>query len=94
MAGDSAERRNAGFEIEIDPERDAEFGPRPVNAVQAAAIVTRQFPSARMLGAELAGAACPGTGSGHIFAELAFRSQPGRAASLVRGLSGLGIAAM
>ena len=43
----------AGFEIEIDPELDARFGPRPVNAVQAAAIVTRQFPGARVLEAEL-----------------------------------------
>lgn len=55
MADDSAERRNtsAGFEIDIDPELDAKFGPRPVNAVQAAAIVTRRFPGARVIGAEL-----------------------------------------
>jgi uncharacterized membrane protein YkoI len=55
MADDSAERRStsAGFEIEIDPELDAKFGPRPVNAVQAAGIVTRRFPGARVLEAEL-----------------------------------------
>jgi uncharacterized membrane protein YkoI len=53
-ADDSAARRNtAGFEIEIDPELDARFGPRPVNAVQAAGIVTRRFPGARVLEAEL-----------------------------------------
>ncbi|GAA1646563.1 PepSY domain-containing protein [Actinoplanes couchii] len=43
----------AGFEIEIDPELDARFGPRPVNAVQAAAIVTQRFPGARVIKAEL-----------------------------------------
>jgi uncharacterized membrane protein YkoI len=55
MADDSAERRNtsAGFEIDIDPELDAKFGPRPVNAVQAAAIVTGRFPGARVIEAEL-----------------------------------------
>ncbi|MCM4082505.1 PepSY domain-containing protein [Paractinoplanes hotanensis] len=55
MAGDSADRRStsAGFEIEIDPELDAKFGPRPVNAVEAADIVTRRFPGARVLEAEL-----------------------------------------
>ncbi|HWS32794.1 MAG TPA: PepSY domain-containing protein [Actinoplanes sp.] len=55
MADDSADRRNtsAGFEIEIDPELDAKFGPRPVNAVQAADIVTRRFPGARVLKGEL-----------------------------------------
>lgn len=55
MADDSADRRStsAGFEIEIDPELDARFGPRPVNAVQAADIVTRRFPGARVLSAEL-----------------------------------------
>ncbi len=54
-ADDSAGRRGtaAGFEIEIDPELDARFGPRPVNAVQAAGIVTRRFPGARVLEAEL-----------------------------------------
>ena len=44
---------SAGFEIEIDPELDARFGPRPVNAVAAAAIVTGAFPGARVLEAEL-----------------------------------------
>lgn len=55
MADDSADRRStsAGFEIEIDPELDAAFGPRPVNAVQAADIVARRFPGARVLEAEL-----------------------------------------
>lgn len=54
-ADDSAERASspAGFEIEIDPELDARFGPRPVNAVQAAGIVTQRFPGARVLEAEL-----------------------------------------
>ena len=41
------------FEIEIDPELDAKFGPRPVNAVRAAAIITQRFPGARVLEAEL-----------------------------------------
>jgi hypothetical protein len=31
------------FELRIDPELDAEFGPRRVNAVQAAEIVTDRF---------------------------------------------------
>ncbi|MEH0824283.1 MULTISPECIES: PepSY domain-containing protein [unclassified Micromonospora] len=31
------------FELRIDPELDARFGPRPVNAVQAAEIVTARF---------------------------------------------------
>ncbi|WP_433796787.1 PepSY domain-containing protein [Actinoplanes sp. CA-252034] len=55
VADDSGRQRNtaAGFEIEIDPELDARFGPRPVNAVQAAAVVTRRFPGARVLEAEL-----------------------------------------
>jgi hypothetical protein len=55
MADDAPQRRgtSAGFEIEIDPELDAKFGPRPVNAVQAAAIVTQRFPGARVLEAEL-----------------------------------------
>ena len=58
-AKDSRERTRppaaaaAGFEIEIDPGLDAEFGPRPVNAVQAAAIVTARFAGARVLKAEL-----------------------------------------
>ncbi|WDV49656.1 PepSY domain-containing protein [Streptomyces coeruleorubidus] len=43
----------AGFEIEIDPELDAQFGPRPVNAVQAAGIVTDSRPGARVLKVEL-----------------------------------------
>ncbi|MBX9363855.1 hypothetical protein [Streptomyces sp. WAC04114] len=37
---------SAGFEIEIDPELDAQFGPRPVNGVQAAGIVTDNRPGA------------------------------------------------
>ncbi|MFC4069800.1 PepSY domain-containing protein [Actinoplanes subglobosus] len=53
MADDSSRSTGSGFEIEIDPELDAQFGPRPVNAVQAAAIVTRRFPGARVLEAEL-----------------------------------------
>jgi uncharacterized membrane protein YkoI len=40
------------FELEIDPELDARFGPRPVNAVQAAAIVTARF-GGRVVEAEL-----------------------------------------
>ncbi|MEU4623306.1 PepSY domain-containing protein [Actinoplanes sp. NPDC023801] len=54
-AGDRVERTGsrAGFEIEIDPDLDARFGPRPVNAVQAADIVVRRFPGARVLEAEL-----------------------------------------
>ncbi|MEV4788286.1 PepSY domain-containing protein [Streptomyces tuirus] len=43
----------AGFEIEIDPELDAQFGPRPVNAVQAAAIITDNRPGARVIKVEL-----------------------------------------
>ncbi|MET0414768.1 MAG: PepSY domain-containing protein [Actinoplanes sp.] len=46
-------RSSAGFEIEIDPELDARFGPRPVNAVAAAAIVAERFPGARVVEAEL-----------------------------------------
>lgn len=46
-------RSSAGFEIEIDPELDARFGPRPVNAVQAGTIVVQRFPGARVLEAEL-----------------------------------------
>ena len=55
-AKDSRDRSRpttAGFEIEIDPELDARFGPRPVNAVQAAAIVTQRFAGARVVEAEL-----------------------------------------
>ncbi len=40
------------FELEIDPELDARFGPRPVNAVQAARIVTARF-GGRVVEAEL-----------------------------------------
>ena len=40
------------FDLEIDPELDARFGPRPVNAVQAAAIVTARF-GGRVVEAEL-----------------------------------------
>ncbi len=40
------------FELEIDPELDARFGPRPVNAVQAAGIVTGRF-GGRVVEAEL-----------------------------------------
>ncbi|MER6402458.1 PepSY domain-containing protein [Streptomyces viridosporus] len=43
----------AGFEIEIDPELDARFGPRPVNAVQAAGIFTDSRPGARVVKVEL-----------------------------------------
>jgi uncharacterized membrane protein YkoI len=46
-------RASAGFEIEIDPELDARFGPRPVNAVRAGTIVVQRFPGARVLEAEL-----------------------------------------
>lgn len=44
---------STAFEVEIDPELDARFGPRPVNAVQAAGIVGQRFPGARVLEAEL-----------------------------------------
>jgi uncharacterized membrane protein YkoI len=40
------------FELEIDPELDAQFGPRPVNAVEAAEIVTARF-GGRVVEAEL-----------------------------------------
>jgi uncharacterized membrane protein YkoI len=40
------------FELEIDPELDARFGPRPVNAVRAAEIVTARF-GGRVVEAEL-----------------------------------------
>ncbi|MFI7547468.1 PepSY domain-containing protein [Actinoplanes sp. NPDC049599] len=55
MAGDDAERRStsAGFELNIDPDLDAKFGPRPVNAVRAAEIVAQRFPGARVVEAEL-----------------------------------------
>lgn len=58
-AADDDERRGevaastASFDIEIDPELDAQFGPRPVNAVRAAQIVTVRFPGARVTEAEL-----------------------------------------
>ena len=58
-AADDDDRRSSlaastgAFEIEIDPELDARFGPRPVNAVRAAEIVTNQFPGARVTEAEL-----------------------------------------
>jgi Peptidase propeptide and YPEB domain len=41
------------FDLEIDPELDARFGPRRVNAVQAAGIVAAAFPGARVTEAEL-----------------------------------------
>ncbi|GGQ87569.1 PepSY domain-containing protein [Couchioplanes azureus] len=41
------------FDLEIDPELDARFGPRRVNATQAAAIVENAFPGARVTEAEL-----------------------------------------
>ncbi|MGN9776315.1 PepSY domain-containing protein [Micromonospora sp. H33] len=41
-----------GFELRIDPELDARFGPREVNAVQAAEIVTARF-GGRVVRAEL-----------------------------------------
>ncbi|AXG78782.1 PepSY domain-containing protein [Streptomyces paludis] len=44
---------DVGFEIEIDPELDAQFGPRPVNAVQAAQIVIAGNPGARVFKVEL-----------------------------------------
>ncbi|RKN44407.1 PepSY domain-containing protein [Micromonospora endolithica] len=40
------------FELRIDPELDARFGPRRVNAVQAAGIVTDRF-GGRVVRAEL-----------------------------------------
>jgi uncharacterized membrane protein YkoI len=40
------------FELEIDPELDAQFGPRPVNGVQAAEIAMAQF-GGRVVAAEL-----------------------------------------
>jgi hypothetical protein len=53
VAGAKERRTANGFEIEIDPDLDAKFGPRPVNAVAPAAIVTRRFPGARVVEAEL-----------------------------------------
>ncbi|OJF12807.1 PepSY domain-containing protein [Couchioplanes caeruleus] len=41
------------FDLEIDPDLDARFGPRRVNATQAAAIVEDAFPGARVTEAEL-----------------------------------------
>ena len=41
------------FELEIDPELDAQFGPRRVDAARAAAIVEGAVPGARVLEAEL-----------------------------------------
>lgn len=52
-SSDDRTRSDAGFELEIDPDLDAAFGPRPVNATQAAAIIARQFPGARVTEAEL-----------------------------------------
>lgn len=49
----SRTRAAGGFEIEIDRDLDAAFGPRRVNAVQAAAIVTQRFAGARVTEAEL-----------------------------------------
>jgi uncharacterized membrane protein YkoI len=40
------------FELEIDPDLDAQFGPRPVNAVRAAEIATARF-GGRVVEAEL-----------------------------------------
>lgn len=52
--GDDDGRRVAdGLEVEIDPELDVQFGPRRVNAAQAAAIVEAAFPGARATAAEL-----------------------------------------
>jgi hypothetical protein len=45
-------RATTNFELEIDPELDARFGPRPVNAVRAAAIIANAFPGARVTEAE------------------------------------------
>lgn len=57
---DRGDRRSAGqrgdgtsFELEIDADLDAEFGPRRVDAGQAAAIVADTFPGARVTEAEL-----------------------------------------
>jgi uncharacterized membrane protein YkoI len=49
----STPRAIPNFELEIDPELEARFGPRPVNAVQAAAIIADAFPGARVTEAEL-----------------------------------------
>jgi uncharacterized membrane protein YkoI len=40
------------FDLEIDPDLDAQFGPRPINAVRAAEIVTARF-GGRVVEAEL-----------------------------------------
>lgn len=42
-----------GFDREIDPEPDARFGPRQLNAAQAADIVTARFTGARVVKVEL-----------------------------------------
>lgn len=42
-----------GFEIEIDPELDARFGPRQLDAAQAADVVTVRFAGARVVKVEL-----------------------------------------
>ncbi|MDK1474854.1 PepSY domain-containing protein [Streptomyces sp. 549] len=52
-AGATAQPRAGGFEVEIDPELDARFGPRVLNAAEAADIVTARFPGARVLKVEL-----------------------------------------
>ncbi|MFI1955085.1 PepSY domain-containing protein [Streptomyces xinghaiensis] len=52
-ASSAGRAASPGFEIEIDPELDARFGPRPVNAVQAAGIVTDLMPGARVVKVEL-----------------------------------------
>ncbi|MEV6598601.1 PepSY domain-containing protein [Actinoplanes sp. NPDC051346] len=59
-AKDRDERRVAvpasgrpSFDLEIDADLDAQFGPRRVNATQAAAIVENAFPGARVTEAEL-----------------------------------------
>ena len=48
-----AEDAPPAFELEIDPELDARFGPRAVNAADAAVIVEEAFPGARVTEAEL-----------------------------------------
>ncbi|MCC5036183.1 PepSY domain-containing protein [Streptomyces sp. WAC 00631] len=52
-ASSAGRAASPAFEIEIDPELDARFGPRPVNAVQAAGIVTDLMPGARVVKVEL-----------------------------------------
>ncbi|HYN96806.1 MAG TPA: PepSY domain-containing protein [Pilimelia sp.] len=54
--GDDDRGRPAGgrpFELEIDPELDARFGPRRINATQAADIIVAALPGARVTEAEL-----------------------------------------